>query len=91
MDVLLADFSLFYHILFMLKLINDFLNFIEIMNWVFEIEVLIFGCENRMVKEMFGKFLKFMSFQNIEVFYALKILNFQISKSFNQIKNKAYF
>ena len=34
MDVLIADFSLFNHVLFMLILIitNDFLNFIEIMN-----------------------------------------------------------
>ena len=49
MDVLIADFSLFNHVLFMLILIitNDFLNFIEIMNWVFEIEVSIFGYENR--------------------------------------------
>ena len=46
----------------MLILTNDFFNFIEIMNWVFEIEVSIFGCENRMVEEMFEKFLKFMSF-----------------------------
>ena len=44
----------------MLILTNDFFNFIEIMNWIFEIEVSIFGCENRMIEEMFGKFLKFM-------------------------------
>ena len=60
MDVLLADFSLFYHILFMLKLINDFLNFIEIMNWVFQIEISIFGYENRVAEEVFGRFLKFV-------------------------------
>ena len=33
----------------MLILKNDFLNFIEIMNWVFAIEVSILCCENRMV------------------------------------------
>ena len=60
MDVFLANFSLFNHILFMLILKNDFLNFIEIMNWVFVIEVSIFGCENRVVKEVFEKSLKFM-------------------------------
>ena len=62
MDVLIADFSLFNHVLFMLILIitNDFLNFIEIMNWMFEIEISIFGYENREVEEMFGRFLKLM-------------------------------
>ena len=44
----------------MLILINNFLNFIEIMNWVFAIEVSIFGCENRVVEEVFGRLLKFM-------------------------------
>ena len=33
----------------MLILKNDFLNFIEIMNWVFAIEVSIFCCENKVV------------------------------------------
>ena len=47
----------------MLILTNDFFNFIEIMNWVFEIEVSIFGCENRMVKEMFGNFLNLCNFR----------------------------
>ena len=43
----------------MLILINNFLNFIEIMNWVFAIEVSIFGCENRVVEEVFGRLFKF--------------------------------
>jgi len=44
----------------MLILINDFLNFIEIMNWVFVIEIFIFGCENRVVEEVFEKLLNFL-------------------------------
>ena len=60
MDVFLANFSLFNHISFMLIFTNNFLNFIEIMNLVFVIEVPIFGCENRVVEEMFGRLLKFM-------------------------------
>ena len=44
----------------MLILKNDFFNFIEIMNWVFAIEVSILGCENRVVEEVFGRLLKFM-------------------------------
>ena len=62
MDVGLANFSLFNHILFTLILTNDFLNFIEIMNLVFVIKVSIFCYENRVVKEVFRKLLKFMSF-----------------------------
>ena len=62
MDVFLANFSLFNRVLFMLILTNDFLNFIEIMNWVFVIGVSIFGCENRIVEEVFGVLLKFMKF-----------------------------
>ena len=49
MDVFLANFSLFNHVLFVLILTNDFHNFIEIMNWVFLIEISIFDCENRVV------------------------------------------
>ena len=60
MNVFLANFSLFNHILFMLILKNDFLNFTEIINWVFAIEVSIFGCENRMVEKVFGRLLKFI-------------------------------
>ena len=44
----------------MLILMNDFLNFIEIMNWVFKIEVTIFDYENRVVEEVFERFLKFL-------------------------------
>ena len=44
----------------MLILKNDFFNFIEIINWVFAIEVSIFGCENRMVEKVFGRLLKFI-------------------------------
>ena len=44
----------------MLILTNDFLNFIEIMNWVFKIEVTIFDYENRVVEEVFERFLKFL-------------------------------
>ena len=62
MDVFLANFFMFDHVLFMLILTNDFLNFIEMMNWVFVIEVSIFGCENRVVEEVFGVLLKFMKF-----------------------------
>ena len=60
MNVFLANFFMFDHVLFMLILTNDFLNFIEIMNWVFAIEVFVFSFENRVVKEEFGKLLKFM-------------------------------
>ena len=60
MDVFLAYFSLFNHALCMLILTNYFLNFIEIMNWVFVIKVFIFGCENRVVEEVFENLLKFM-------------------------------
>ena len=60
MDVFLANFSLFNRVLFMLILTNDFFNFIEIMNWVFVIGFSIFGCENRVVEEVFEKLLKFM-------------------------------
>ena len=56
----LANFSSFNYVLFKLILKNDFLNFVEIMNWVFVIEVSIFGCENRVVEEVFGRLLKFM-------------------------------
>ena len=42
----------------MLILTNDFLNFIEIMNWVVVIEVSIIGYENKMVEEVFEKLLK---------------------------------
>ena len=55
-----ANFSLFIHALFMLIITNDFLNLIEIMNCVFAIEVFVFSFENRVVKEEFGKLLKFM-------------------------------
>ena len=60
MNVLLANFSLFNHVLFMLILTNDFLNFIEIINWVFVIKVSIFGYENRVVEKVFDRLLKFM-------------------------------
>ena len=56
----LVNLSLFIHVLFMLILTNYFLNFIEIMNWVFVIKVFIFGCENRVVEEVFENLLKFM-------------------------------
>ena len=60
MDVFLTNFFLFNHILFMLILTNNFLNFIEIMNWVFVIELFIFSCENKVVEEVFEGLLKFM-------------------------------
>ena len=60
MDVFLGNFSLFNHILFMWILTNNFLNFIEIINWVFTIEVFIFDYENKMVKEVFERLLKFI-------------------------------
>ena len=53
MVVFLANFSWSNHILFMLIIIDDFLNFIEIMNWVFMIEISIFDCENKVAKEVF--------------------------------------
>ena len=43
-----------------INLMNDILNFIEIMNLVFAIEIFIFGCENRVIEEVFGRLLKFM-------------------------------
>ena len=60
MNVFFTNFSLFNHVFFMLILTNDFLNFIEIMNWVFKIEVTIFDYENRVVEEVFERFLKFL-------------------------------
>ena len=51
---------MFNHILFMWILTNNFLNFIEIINWVFTIEVFIFDYENKMVKEVFERLLKFI-------------------------------
>jgi len=39
----------------MLIITNDFFIFIKIMNWVFAIEVFIFGYENRVVKEVCWK------------------------------------
>ena len=44
----------------MLILTNDFLNSIEIINWVFMIMISIFGCENRVIEKVFGRLLKFM-------------------------------
>ena len=60
MNVFLTNFPLFNYVLFILILTNDFLNFIEIINWVFVIKVSIFGCENRVVEKVFGRLLKFM-------------------------------
>ena len=62
MNVFLANLSLFNHILFMLILTNDFLNSIEIINWVFMIKVAIFGCENKVIEKVFGRLFKFMQF-----------------------------
>ena len=59
----LANLSVFNHIFFMLILTNDFLNFIEIMNWVFVAEVSIFGCENKVVEEVFGGCLNLYNFR----------------------------
>ena len=60
MNVFLTNFPLFNHALFILILTNDFLNFIEIINWVFVIKVSIFDCENRVVEKVFDRLLKFM-------------------------------
>ena len=60
MDVFLDNLSLFNHILFMLILIDDFFNFIDIMNWVFVNEVSIFDCENKVVEEVLESLLKFI-------------------------------
>ena len=62
MDVFLANFSLFNHVLFMLILTNNFLYFIEVTSWVFAIEVSMFGCEDRVVEKVFGRSFKFMLF-----------------------------
>ena len=59
MDVFLENLSLFNHVLFMLILTNDLLNFIEIINWVFVIKVSIFGYENKVVEKVFGRLLRF--------------------------------
>jgi len=56
----LVNLSLFNQVLFMMILTNNFLNFIEKMNLVFEIGVSIFGCENGVVEELFGRLHKFM-------------------------------
>ena len=60
MNVFLANFSLFNHVLFMLTLTNDSFNSIEIINWVFMIKVSIFGCENKVIEKVFGRLFKFM-------------------------------
>ena len=60
MDLFLTNLSMFNHVNFMLILTNDFFNFIELMNWVFEIEVSIFNCENKVVEEVFVRLLKFI-------------------------------
>ena len=60
MNVFLTNFPLFNHALFILILADDFLNFVEIINWVFVIEAFIFGFENRVVEEVFENLLKFM-------------------------------
>ena len=44
----------------MLIIINDFLNFVEVINWVFVINISIFGCKNRAVEKVFDRLLKFM-------------------------------
>ena len=62
MNVFLANLSLFNHVLFMLMLTNNFLNFIVKMSWVFAIEVSIFGCENRVDEKVFERLFKFMQF-----------------------------
>ena len=54
MDVFLVNISLFNHVLFILILTNNFLNYIEVMSWAFTIEVSIFGCEDRVVEKVFG-------------------------------------
>ena len=71
MDVFLANFSFFNHVLFMLILTNNFFNFIKTMSWVFAIEISVFDCENRVVEKVFGRLRKFVQFWNIKVFYAL--------------------
>ena len=58
----LANFSLFNHVLFILILTNNFLNFIETMSWVLVIKVSIFGCENRVVEKVFGRLCKIVQF-----------------------------
>ena len=60
MNVFLANFFLFNHVLFMLTLTNDSFNSIEIINWVFMIKVSIFGCENKVIEKVFGRLFKFM-------------------------------
>ena len=52
----------------MLILKNDFLNFIEIINWVFVIKVSIFGCENRVVEKVFGGCLNLYNFRIYKYF-----------------------
>ena len=52
----------------MLILTYNLFNFIEIMNWVFEIPVSIFGCESRVVEEESRRLLKFMYFLDIKIF-----------------------
>ena len=44
----------------MLILTNDFPNSIEIINWVFMINVSIFDCENRVIEKVFGRLFEFM-------------------------------
>ena len=68
MNMFLANFSLFNHVLFMLILTNDFLNSIEIINWVFMIKVSIFGYENRMIEKVFGGCLNLYNFRIYKYF-----------------------
>ena len=74
----------------MLILTNDFLNFIEIMNWVFAIEVSIFGCENKVVEEMFRGCLNYeiLEYKRILCF---KFLFYRFQNHLNSLTNKIYF
>ena len=62
MNVFLANFSFFNHILFMFILTNNFFDFIETMSWVFAIEVFLFSCENKVVEKVFERLCKFVQF-----------------------------
>ena len=78
-ECVLANISLFNHVLFILILTNDFFNFIEIINWVFVIKVSIFCCENRIVEKLIGRLLIYviLGYKSI-LYFKFLIVDFKI-------------
>ena len=57
MEMFLTIFSLYYSLY---AGTNKWFPFLEIMKWVFEICGLVFGYENGVVEEVFGRLLEFL-------------------------------